>query len=660
MIRSLAIALLLALLAVSCLAQKVIVDPNAGTPKPPEKEVEAVATPAPVESKYDPSKDPDARMTRKVSYEAMHARLGTVVAEIARKTGVGISCGTSTKNWQVRDIPVTVYAKDLPLGVLLRAIARATHNVLRAEVTDGETRYRIYQDPRLTKQFQDYSAAMLEYRKAMFSYQWDSLVSLKDVPKGEFRAADSNPVRASLRLEAMIRVSELLAALPPDYRHRVIEGVQVSLTPADAPEALKAPLLAALNRLDELRLSYNAPNAKGVRTVALTEDELQKVSLRLSAPDRNSAGQQVEVLEGSVGGPIGLSFPLSTSLLRPVDPKKANPIKIRPPVRPQIADDPSVPDVDFADAAWKMPGMDSKIDLDDLVSRKGLSSPTVVAEAMKRAGISVVLEDWDYHKDSLILPKQLFKKDVRASDCLSNVWGRLFRGSTAHKVVIGIDQLWATKHECLAPAAAIDSLTTKLNTSGVDVEDLLPALSFTAGQWTEWVQNSKALGAIPRHVTSPGDPMWAFYAGLTPSDRAKAATAEGLSMELIDPAYLTSLIESSRKAVANRPSIFISAKAAIPDEKGLAGLVLRLRTQTTTYHDPNGNTLPAGGRTALPEGLGVCKIYSLDLTGIHNFQQQTYAASTTLYELPFYSADREAELIKSVTGAAAISQLPGS
>ena len=55
-------------------------------------------------------------------------RLKTVIEDLSSTTGVKISCGKTKDDWRVRDIPVVVCVKDMPLGKVLRAIADATHN----------------------------------------------------------------------------------------------------------------------------------------------------------------------------------------------------------------------------------------------------------------------------------------------------------------------------------------------------------------------------------------------------------------------------------------------------------------------------------------------------------------------------------------------------
>ena len=98
-----AIITLLILGAMPCLADKVTVDPNAA----------GAAKPVAVQTSSD------ARLAQPVSCESGYKRLHYVIEDLAAKTGVSIRCGSNNQDWQVRDLPVVVSAREIPLGKLL-------------------------------------------------------------------------------------------------------------------------------------------------------------------------------------------------------------------------------------------------------------------------------------------------------------------------------------------------------------------------------------------------------------------------------------------------------------------------------------------------------------------------------------------------------------
>lgn len=650
--RAVVVALVLGLLAVThCCAQKVTVDPNVAKP--------GAAPAAPAQpTRYDPAKDPDKRMAEKVSYEASHARLSTVVAGLSQASGVTIACGKSKNDWPVRDIPVTIYAKDVPVGTLLRAVARATHNIVKVEKANDAIIYRIMQDPKLTRQFVDYENAKTVFRQAAASWNWDSVVAFKDIPDAQLQTYDNNLVIRALRLGAMKMISALLTALGPDYKQRVLNGESVMLDPKNLTDQIKPAAMNVLSACDQLRLRYGMQSASyawgsqntEARTNPLSNEELEKVSLTLSTPDSDSVSLYYS-LQISMGYPVGIGMPVSAYEFIKPDKKGKRPGPT-PPTPPQVAEE-SPHDLDFADIAGKMSEeFKTKVDMDDWAQKKGLNSAAVMAEMAKRAGFSLVMEDWDYFKQYTNVPQQWLRKSAPIEEM--RYYYKL-RFDPEDKLIVALVGDWANKHEALAPASVIDPLTKKIRTDAIDLDDILPVVLFTQMQWQEWIQSSKDLDVVCRHINQVRDPLWQFFAMLTPQDRALAATPDGLSMAAFDPTVVSDLLTRFGK-FRNRQFAYSSSKPsfpAIPDEQGLARLVMRLKSSESPFYSTyTGIVANIPKDKTPPRGLDKTNNYMLSVTGSGTDLQTQYADSGGPYQLPFYSKDREAELIKALVGDA--------
>ena len=57
----------------------------------------------------------DSRLAKPVTIECTNVRLHTVLERLSDETGVRLNCGRRKDDWQVRDIPVVVCVKDVPL-----------------------------------------------------------------------------------------------------------------------------------------------------------------------------------------------------------------------------------------------------------------------------------------------------------------------------------------------------------------------------------------------------------------------------------------------------------------------------------------------------------------------------------------------------------------
>ena len=120
-----------------CYAQKTTVDPNVGqAPKLSEDDIA------------------DGRLAQKVTYEAWHMPLKTILGELSEETGVTLNAGYSKNDWQVRDRRMNVYVKDVTLAQLMNSIARVMKFKWSKNDDLDPPTYRLYADRKLLGQLQ--------------------------------------------------------------------------------------------------------------------------------------------------------------------------------------------------------------------------------------------------------------------------------------------------------------------------------------------------------------------------------------------------------------------------------------------------------------------------------------------------------------------------
>ena len=126
--------LLISLLSIgsSLSADKIMVDPN--TPAVRQAEANAL------------QKTADEQLNQQVTYTGTGKRLHTVLEDISKMTNITVRCGKDKDDWQVRDLPVVVIVKNMPLGKLLQTLADCTHLAFSSNQVDGKTTYRIWRD----------------------------------------------------------------------------------------------------------------------------------------------------------------------------------------------------------------------------------------------------------------------------------------------------------------------------------------------------------------------------------------------------------------------------------------------------------------------------------------------------------------------------------
>ena len=168
--------------------------------------------------------------TRRSRYSQVGTRLHAVIDDLTAQTGVRIRCGKSEKDWQTRDLPVTVIVKDITLGKLLQALADATHCVVHHERSDPDRplTYRIVRDEQLLADVEAFSRRDKELKMAHASWTWDALARLGSLPVGAVKAPNGKPEIAK-ELPRTLAIARILHELGDDGKKRVFSGEPILL-----------------------------------------------------------------------------------------------------------------------------------------------------------------------------------------------------------------------------------------------------------------------------------------------------------------------------------------------------------------------------------------------------------------------------------------------
>ena len=66
---------------------------------------------------------PDTRVAEKITYQAKKKTVLAILTDLTELTGVTLKAGYNTKDWQVRDRKMNIFAKDIPLAQIMNSIA---------------------------------------------------------------------------------------------------------------------------------------------------------------------------------------------------------------------------------------------------------------------------------------------------------------------------------------------------------------------------------------------------------------------------------------------------------------------------------------------------------------------------------------------------------
>ena len=627
----------LVVFAPGALAQgKVNVDPNAGPP---------VETQANLQE--------DSRLSRKITYSSGYSTLRTVTSDLQNMSGVGVHCGKDTSNWQVRDIPLDVCVRDLPLGTLLRAVTDSTHCIFGSDRLGDSTQksYRIFRRTKEENEIKTLLDQSYAARMSTINWAWDAAT-----------AYGKMPAQTGVPTELWI-ACKLIAGLGPDSKQRMLTGERFRFpasNPAYASEIRS--LIDTYQQQADLRGITYSP----VKTLSPQQIDREFIDIKLldTGPEGMS---HIEVNLGPIcWGPIGCYLDEERMGLATVK-------GVPPPPGPASAAVPS-PDEDMGNsnmhylsprelATRALPPLNATIDIDPPADPAKPTFSDFLQKLSLASGYNVVCEDFRSHlspdRQAIVFA---YRKNMPICDAL-NISGCKWFIDEADKLLVGwadsdyMGGRWRQNHRNLVSEDYLKDLQTKLNGDGVEIDDVAAFANIDEATFNAMTQRPQ-LTVLDHARPFIDRAYWQLYAYLTPEDKAQARTDAGVVLAKYDPARIKEFVEEQRKGNTVRIcSLFksqeqrttwedqMSRKDEVVSAPALiATLVLRIKqkpaTERVIWSDKKYPKLP------IPKGLN---LHFYDLTIEYKKDGQTYTVPVKAPEVafPIYSPDREAQIIKA-------------
>lgn len=546
----------------------------------------------------------DTRLVRPVTYQGGYKRLHAVAEELAQQTGVTIRAGTNKQDWRVRDIPLVVFVKDMPLGKLLERIAQCAHVRLVAEkiagARDEKPAYRLYRNKNKADDIQLQLDARVEANRKTAEWAWDTLVKYADMPDASAdlpkpKPVDPNAMTITLNDEmegTRIRlVAKALASLDPDAKAKALAGEQVTVrVGASGPRkelydyAVKNPGI----------FSFGRP-------VAPTEAELRDALIaikfhRQDRPDR-SAGFSFYVH----GMPVEMQLNGRTS--RTWDSWQAEPVmcakalanvkRLKLPPAPEVETAlQDAPPPGFKalkdDTDYKLPMLQAKV---KLASPQPGDKPRVEAiKAMAAAGVNIICEDFQSHKLGRYTTVMLSGTEVPAADILKDMgkgpFSVVWHVDEKEGTLLGWAREWRKAHQSLVSESLHESIVAKCRQEGGELDDLAPLWDLTRDQVTEWFAETADLPGIEAGHDGYGVAAWRLYNALSADDKLLARSDAGLPLAALDAGSVLELFRKCKEESDNGSVLMAMPDNSIDKTQGkylnadsIGKLVMRVRSR---------------------------------------------------------------------------------
>ena len=655
-------------------AGKITVDPNAARVVAPAKS----------------GQQPDKRLDQKVTYDAGHQRLHAVLDNLSRATGVTIRCGKSGQDWQVRDIPVVVCVKEMPLGKLLQAIAAATHTELLAGETslDAGKKSVVYRICRTRKGDEDLKKPLAAQEKAareLARWAWDALASLPPAPptSGDPVKDQSpfDPIPADTRL-----TSRVFAALGPGTRDKLLGGEALTVRAKDVlPLALVKDIIARGSEKLGALADWYRPATVTETDVNRTTLSVKFVNLRDKSRLDDSLWLSVQGIPIEMKGPTKVGQPSSEWEFRKVDrPWQPEPIRSAkalssikgvkvaapPDVDAMLKDEDATPGPGFAplraEADWKLPMLQTQVKVQLPKDRGLLNQSDVLIELAKSGGLNIVCEDFVSHKYRYRLlagtelggsVRDVFVKLGEKRGEMDKV--RWFVNED-QRLLIGWANGWQQHHVDLAPGSIIDNIHAKCSGPGAELDDLVPIFRLTSGQFNEWVWEGRDLPQRMTNINGLEAGVWQVYDALSPEDKEAARSEAGLPLAKFDAAWIGGILSQSERqfrehTIRDRldedtPPEFRHRAEILSDLGFVANATMRVKSEpldawNTMSLMPGTAYLQNDFKTYRPGPGGSKKhFYTIELTGPRNGEATRMVSKWEFQPFPAYTPEKEAEL----------------
>jgi len=607
---------------------------------------------------------PDPRLDQKITYDSGAKRLHDVVDDLARMSGVNILSGKSKDDWRVKDIPLVVCVKDMPLGKLLTAIADATHTHLGSEVigkNDPKKSYRIYRRYVDEAAIDDYMTKRHEAFLAQAKWQWDAAVAYG-------KAQELPGVGRRVWL-----VARLMASFGSGAWDRLANGETLRITIRDtATESMFRDLYQQI--WDEESKSDGA-NAR-----TPTSEDMNVAVFKVKLTDSGFGSAHIE----PYFGPVRLGERHFTHDSTPVNPdilkQKGFPVPPYPesPKTPSREDDMGNPDMvfllNYADR-WNRPLLTAKLDLEKPKDIKEPGFADLIRELAKAGGCNIVTEDFYSHRgatynwDAPVLPADVFRKDTSLAETLKlrgngvpNVW--FFNES--QKLLIGWCSWWREPHWNLVPEEFVDRLREKYKTTGIELDDAVHAWCLPSSSFSDWIIAYKELRCFEK-AWFEKDPMWRLYDALEPSDKLLARSKDGLNLGKFEASWVMSFAADQKKRQYLQPETPSVAEdmttnewdkerklvdelatyrdKALADPKAIASMVIHANESSPKYR-----LKPEGPDYNIPAALKL-KSYEMVINYKMDGEDHSVNVGGPNITFPILSPEREAEIIKAAKDA---------
>lgn len=623
----------------------------------------------------------DQRLFQKITYDSGPKRLHGVLEDLARMSGVEIYCGRDRKDWNVRDIPLVVYVKDIPLGKLLRAITDATHTKFTSEKIgdDSIKSYRIYRRSKEKTEIDNFLRDKHEAELAEAKWVWNALAAYGNGnPIGDFYGR-------RIPKETWL-IGKLIAATGPDSEELLLNGNTFRFSGGDPR------FQNIINELYELELQHyaNAMNNSGLPVNPPgtgTESAALEIRLRDSG-ESGWAGLSADFgplqLDGSNSSSSFISMDSETSSMGVLSEyedmgllkDRAIGLPARPkgmclPNRAYDLDNPTMIDLSKKEEMWDCPPFNTKVDLELPIDVKNIIFADLIRTVASATGCNIVVEDFVSHMDARYQRlDRLYRKQTSIAEIFR---GMLINGQVGYSwfynndsnLIVGwadsVNTNWRQHHRNLISEEYLNYLRDKLDGLGVSFDDALLLLNLPQKASDTWIRCSNKLGCLGDACSFSDSSLWQLYGSLCPEDKLMAKSKDGLSLAKFDISWIADFFRSLKTRQISSYTLYSSEEEAqiaegekmrkeqaISDPQIISTMIMHVEEEPVDHRRVTSiisNTSTQLAMKEVPKALTLSRYAMVINYFVEGEEHQMYVPYSPQLVFPVRTPERESEII---------------
>lgn len=499
----------------------------------------------------------DIRLSQSVTYSESNKAVSAILEDLAKATGVTFKAGVNSKDWQVRDRKMSIFAKDVTLGEIMNSIARVMKFKWEKFGKEGEHTYRLFMDRKTlldaeaqrVRQEQQQETEQAKRRQEGF-LEYAKLGGLSDADKAKLKT--ENPF---MYIAAQSGLGSSMGAFfggSPGAVDAMAAGQRLDVSGSALSPAAQAGLVQSMRQMNEMEARFSGGKSNRTLPDDLGVDP-SKISVSINQALEQTKGMH---MGGMLLGDVTIKYDGGSMTVPMFDPNSDAAKLIGKALIESEEQGRSMDEVmkdhasEFMGIMTKAvkaeaggepltehaddPALDAKVTLKP-DTQKLQDVEKALAEASKYAVVSDYFPNFMPGSQAAIPAVETPLKDIldKIGDAFTYNWDK--RGS----VIELRDRNWFKKRAAQLPEERLEGWRQELIKTGtLDIDSLAQIAQLDQEQMMANIYPDETLRNGMGSYYSARD-ILRLYATLTQNQRAALFTDTGLDLAWLSPDQLT-------------------------------------------------------------------------------------------------------------------------